>query len=597
MDKSDNANTYDYRIAHNSGTGFRFRVGPNSAYVDSGAVTANAWHTVFAWQEAANNTINIQVDNGPVTTVGLSSKSTDSSNPLSIGAFPNGSTELDGRIDEVAIYKRVLTAQERTWLYNSGQGRSYAEVTPSAPSALTYTYGDTAHKHAVTAFAGNTYQYDANGNMKQRVVNGQTFALAYDAENRLVTVCADANANALCDSGETPIASFVYDGDGNRVKSVLGNETTLFIGNYYQETTVSSVTTITKYYYAGATRVAMRVNGTLSYILPDHLGSTSITTNDQGVKISELRYKAWGEVRYTSGTTPTDYTYTGQYSDSYINLLWYGSRHYDPELGRFIQPDSIVPTSTQGVQAWDRYAYANNNPVRYIDPSGHCISDPFSFFVCAMVAGAIIDGVANAISQSRETGHIDPREVLDHTVEGAAIGGGVVIAAVAVTALLPAASIAVPAACADGDCANEAVAIGNAITNTSQALSADGDPTNEIVAATQNTTTAIVPYYPPNDGAAGEIVEAVAPKGQILSRLGGPGGNYLSPQGTPIWARSLPYVARNLPERLYQVTNQFTYYASKAAPWFGQPGGGIQYRILPTVQWLLDNEYLKDFSK
>jgi hypothetical protein len=52
-------------------------------------------------------------------------------------------------------------------------------------------------------------------------------------------------------------------------------------------------------------------------------------------------------------------------------LLWYGSRHYDPAIGRFIQLDSIVPLASQGVQAWDRYAYANNNPVRYTDPSGH----------------------------------------------------------------------------------------------------------------------------------------------------------------------------------------------------------------------------------
>jgi hypothetical protein len=40
-------------------------------------------------------------------------------------------------------------------------------------------------------------------------------------------------------------------------------------------------------------------------------------------------------------------------------------------VGRFTQPDTIVPTSTQGTQAWDRYAYVNNNPVRYTDPSGH----------------------------------------------------------------------------------------------------------------------------------------------------------------------------------------------------------------------------------
>lgn len=51
--------------------------------------------------------------------------------------------------------------------------------------------------------------------------------------------------------------------------------------------------------------------------------------------------------------------------------MFYNARWYDPSLGRFAQADTIVPTQTQGVQAWDRYAYVNNNPVKYVDPSGH----------------------------------------------------------------------------------------------------------------------------------------------------------------------------------------------------------------------------------
>ncbi len=50
-------------------------------------------------------------------------------------------------------------------------------------------------------------------------------------------------------------------------------------------------------------------------------------------------------------------------------------RGYDGALGRFTQPDSIVPTGTQGTQAWDRYAFVNNNPVRYNDPTGHMIEE------------------------------------------------------------------------------------------------------------------------------------------------------------------------------------------------------------------------------
>jgi RHS repeat-associated protein len=121
----------------------------------------------------------------------------------------------------------------------------------------------------------------------------------------------------------------------------------------------------------------MRKNGTLTYIIGDHLGSTSIVTDDEGTVISQQYYKAWGEVRYESATSPTNYTYTGQYSYvSDFGLYFYNARWYDSSLGRFAQADTIIPS---GVQGLDRYAYVNNNPIMYRDPSGHCgigIVDP-----------------------------------------------------------------------------------------------------------------------------------------------------------------------------------------------------------------------------
>ncbi len=116
----------------------------------------------------------------------------------------------------------------------------------------------------------------------------------------------------------------------------------------------------------------MRKNGTLNYILSDHLGSTSTMTNASGAMISQLKYKAWGETRYASGTNPTKYTYTGQYSyASDFGLMFYNARWYDSLTGRFIQADTIVPA---GVQGLDRYAYVNNSPINYTDPSGHMIA-------------------------------------------------------------------------------------------------------------------------------------------------------------------------------------------------------------------------------
>lgn len=66
--------------------------------------------------------------------------------------------------------------------------------------------------------------------------------------------------------------------------------------------------------------------------------------------------------------------------------MFYDARWYDPALGRFAQADTIIPEQSQGVQAWDRYAYTSNNPLRYTDPSGHC---PVCI-VAALVIGAIV---------------------------------------------------------------------------------------------------------------------------------------------------------------------------------------------------------------
>ena len=134
-------------------------------------------------------------------------------------------------------------------------------------------------------------------------------------------------------------------------------------------------TQLSKANYPGGSRVAMNAGGTLYYLLSDQLGSTSLTVKASDSSTSEIRYTAWGEIRYTSGMTPTNYTYTGQYSNvGDFGLMFYNARWYDPYLNRWTQPDSIVP-NIYDPQAWDRFAYVDNNPVRYNDPSGHCLED------------------------------------------------------------------------------------------------------------------------------------------------------------------------------------------------------------------------------
>jgi YD repeat-containing protein len=200
-----------------------------------------------------------------------------------------------------------LNGATENYTYNPATGNL------ATKADVTLTYNDAAHVHAVTSAGSNTYSYDANGNQTTRIIGSDTYTLLYDAENRLVEVKKNS----------VTMATFVYDGDGRRVKSVMDGETTYFVGAHYELTG----STVTKYYFAGAARIAMRKytipqSMSVEYLLGDHLGSTNLTTDANGTKVSELRYKPWGEIRYTwtsaPATTPAyqlpSYTFTGQYS-------------------------------------------------------------------------------------------------------------------------------------------------------------------------------------------------------------------------------------------------------------------------------------------
>jgi RHS repeat-associated protein len=234
----------------------------------------------------------------------------------------------------------------------------------------------------------NTYGYDENGNQTERNIatpeGMKNYELGYDAENRLISVTGVDGTNFS--------AQFTYNADGQRVKSVVNGETIYFVGGYYEK----KGSEITKYYFAGASRIAMRKyivpqTTTLIYLSGDHLGSTSLSVDADTGDVVETRYKPWGEVRFTTTdkTLPTQYTFTGQYShmsDSATDLgaagfglMFYQSRYYDPQLGRFSQADSIVPG---GIQGLDRFAYVGNNPVRYVDPSGHSVDCAIGEYGC-----------------------------------------------------------------------------------------------------------------------------------------------------------------------------------------------------------------------
>ncbi len=188
---------------------------------------------------------------------------------------------------------------------------------------------------------------------------------------------------------------------------------------------------------------------------------------------AEIRYNPWGTERYVYGTTPTTYHFTGQRLESSLGLYYYGARWYDPTAGRFVQPDSIVPEVTQGVQAWDRYAYANNSPINYNDPSGHCL------ILCTAIIGGAIGAIVGAVGYTAYT-IATGREFNTGTMLLAA-GGGAAAGALIGTGVGLAAGMSAAAA------TSATITGAGAVTAATETVltATGGDPSDDISAASQ----------------------------------------------------------------------------------------------------------------
>jgi len=216
----------------------------------------------------------------------------------------------------------------------------------------------------VATSAGFRAGYDRNGNMLARVeISGTetiTYTQEWNVENRLSVVTNTVTGD---------VTRFVYDGDGARVLREASGALTVYIGAV--EIAISGTQHITtSYYFAGGQRIAMREGGTLTYLHSDHLGSASLATDENGVRVSAMRYTPFGETRY--GDAPTDFRFTGQREEDF-GWYDYGARLYSASLGRFVSADMVVPDFANP-QSLNRYAYVLNNALKYIDPTGYFLT-------------------------------------------------------------------------------------------------------------------------------------------------------------------------------------------------------------------------------
>ena len=84
--------------------------------------------------------------------------------------------------------------------------------------------------------------------------------------------------------------------------------------------------------------------------------------------------------------------------------------------------------------------------------------------------------------------------------------------------------------------------------------------------------------WPPNDGCDGTEKSETLPQGTLVDRYGSDYGTFFAQPGTPYEARALPYDTSTLPYHIYIVAQPLTVLECRIAPWFGEPGGGEQYK-------------------
>jgi hypothetical protein len=164
--------------------------------------------------------------------------------------------------------------------------------------------------------------------------------------------------------GAARIAAFRYDAEGNRVVREVGGLRTVVVDESYEV----RGGVVRKVYRLGGEKVAVREGGAVYAVAGDHLGSVTVLAQGGSVA-GTTRYLPYGAIRLENGVFLTDRRFTGQRWEAFLGLYDYRARFYDPALGRFLQPDPLVP-EPGNPQALNRYACVYHNRCVIPIPAG-----------------------------------------------------------------------------------------------------------------------------------------------------------------------------------------------------------------------------------
>ncbi|WP_437983585.1 FG-GAP-like repeat-containing protein [Sorangium sp. So ce117] len=281
--------------------------------------------------------------------------------------------------DELDRLEDVYLGDEATPLYHY-EYDDFGNITYKSDVG-SYEY-DGDRPHAVGHANGKTYEYDANGNQTVRPIDVRG---ASNASATITYTPFDKPRRIEAEHGPT---TYEYDGDRQRARKVSPAQMTTYVGGLYErhEHTAGGVTH--KMHVVGpegviaVKTIAIDAAGEEKrgehYLHPGHEGSAGVITDELGEVVERRSYDPFGQRRNPDWATggpaaaPPRETvgFTGHEDEEELSLINMRGRIYDPALGRFLSADPFIQAPFFS-QSLNRYSYAFNNPLSFVDPTGY----------------------------------------------------------------------------------------------------------------------------------------------------------------------------------------------------------------------------------
>jgi RHS repeat-associated protein len=170
----------------------------------------------------------------------------------------------------------------------------------------------------------------------------------------------------------------VYNGLGDRIQLTTSGETEYFVPDIAIGLTQVLSDSDGNTYLYGIGRIGeYSASDGWAYHLGDALGSLRQLTDESGAVTLSKSYQPYGEVLSSVGDAASSYGFTGEFTDTYIKLIYLRSRYYSPASGRFTTRDTWQGDYNRPLSL-NRWNYVESNPVNFTDPSGRICLDPWA---------------------------------------------------------------------------------------------------------------------------------------------------------------------------------------------------------------------------